>query len=231
MKVSLIIPCYNEANNLSYLLIKIDELIKNSFIQVILVDNGSSDGTKELIEKYAKDNKQIKAVIVKKNIGYGHGIIQGLKKADGDILSWSHADMQTDPLDIIKGLKFFEKNGINIFVKGKRKNRPILDTFFTISMSIFETFYLKKLLWDINAQPTMFSRKLFKSWKNPPTDFSLDLFAYYQAKKSKISVFRFPVKFSERLFGASKWNINWSSKRKFIIRTIEYSIKLKKDIL
>lgn len=231
MKLSLIIPCYNERENLHYLFKKINILIKNQNFEVVLVDNGSSDGTTDLIKKYAKQKRQIKIVIIKKNIGYGHGIHEGLKKASGDILSWSHADMQADPLDVIKGLEIFKKNGLDIFVKGNRYGRPFLDIFFTIGMSCFETLFLRKFLWDINAQPTMFSKRFFKTWVNPPFDFSLDLFSYYQAKKNNIKVFKFPVKFSPRLYGVSKWNINWPAKRKFILRTIKYSIKLKKEIL
>ena len=45
MKLSVIIPCYNESKNLPYLLKRIDELILRNFIKVILVDNGSSDNT------------------------------------------------------------------------------------------------------------------------------------------------------------------------------------------
>ena len=94
-------------------------------------------------------------------------------------------------------------------------------------MSIFETILLGKRLSDINAQPTMFSRKFFETWENPPNDFSLDLFAYYFAKKNKLTVVRFPVFFGKRLHGISHWNIDFRSKLKFINRTIKYSFKLR----
>ena len=230
MKLSLVIPCYNEEENLPQLTKKIDVLNKNRFVQIILVDNGSSDGTRDYLNKYSKKNNQIKIVKINKNLGYGHGIIEGLKKADGDILSWTHADMQTDPLDILKGLEIFKKHGPDIFVKGKRYGRPFTDIIFTVGMSFFETIFLKKFLWDINAQPTMFSKKFFKTWANAPIDFSLDLYAYFNAKKNNIKVYKFPVKFDQRLYGASKWNLNWPAKIKFIHRTLKYSFKLKKEL-
>tara|TARA_B100000575_G_C22685701_1_gene416428 strand:+ start:56 stop:313 length:258 start_codon:yes stop_codon:yes gene_type:complete len=85
-------------------------------------------------------------------------------------------------------------------------------------------------MWDINAQPTIFSRQFFQNWKNPPNDFSLDLYAYYQAKRNKLKIIRFPVKFGERAFGISHWNFSLKSKWNFVKRTIIYSINLKKNI-
>ena len=97
-------------------------------------------------------------------------------------------------------------------------------------MSIFESILLLKPMNDINAQPTMLSRELYGKWKNPPHDFSLDLYAYYIALLMNYKVKRFRVVFGERAFGHSSWNINLSSKYKFIARTIKYSLQLKKHI-
>ena len=97
-------------------------------------------------------------------------------------------------------------------------------------MSLFETIYLRTPLWDINAQPTIFPRAFFSSWKNPPKDFSLDLYAYYQARQAGLAVHRFPVQFGKRLHGTSHWNINWRAKWKFIVRTIDFSRRLRNTL-
>ena len=121
-------------------------------------------------------------------------------------------------------------HGDGVYVKGQRIGRPIADNFFTIGMSIFETCLLGMRLWDINAQPNIFSRNFFESWNNPPYDFSLDLYVYFMARQQGLSVCRFPVNFGERAYGISNWNINWTSKVKFIRRTVEYSFELKKRL-
>mgnify|MGYP000855400415 CR=1 FL=1 len=140
--------------------------------------------------------------------------------------------MQTDPNDVLEGLKFFfnSQNPEKIFVKGRRYGRKLADVFFTIGMSAFETLLMLKAMWDINAQPTMFSRKFFDSWFEPPYDFSLDLYVYYTAKEAGFEVKRFPVLFANRLHGVSNWNVDWKSKLKFIKRTVNYSVELKKKI-
>lgn len=230
MKFSLVIPCYNEASNLPSLLNGCKKLLDRSDIEIILVDNGSTDNTPDVLKHLLSSYRGCRSIRVDINRGYGFGILSGLKAAKGEILGWTHADLQAHPQDSLIGLNKFEKYGLNIFVKGQRYGRPLKDVAFTIGMSIFETVLLKKLMWDINAQPTMFSRQFFQTWIEPPNDFSLDLFAYYKAKEKNIKVYRFPVRFDERVYGVSHWNVNWASKIKFIRRTVSFSLKLKKKI-
>ncbi|MDR6676684.1 glycosyltransferase family 2 protein [Pseudomonas oryzihabitans] len=230
MRFSLVIPCYNEGKNIPLLLERCKVLALNSDVEVILVDNGSTDNTAEVLESLLPQYPGCRSIRVDENQGYGFGIVSGLRSAKGDVLGWTHADMQTDPYDFYRGLQFFESQGYDIFVKGRRYGRPWTDVLFTLGMSVFESVLLARPMWDINAQPTMFSRDFFESWDAPPDDFSLDLYAYYQAKVRGLRVYRFSVRFGERANGVSHWNVNWVAKRKFIQRTIAFSLKLKKRI-
>ena len=164
MKFSLVIPCYNEADSLEILISRCKRLIQKIDCEVILVDNGSTDKTSKILDKTLANCKNIYSVKVKKNIGYGHGILTGLKITKGDIIGWTHADLQTDPIDCLNGIKLLENSNSKIFLKGKRYGRPFFDVFFTIGMTIFETILLGKFMNDINAQPTLFSRELFETW-------------------------------------------------------------------
>lgn len=232
MRFSLIIPCYNEAANLPALIDRIQRSIIQSDVEVVLVDNGSNDATADVLHTLLKDTPAIRSVRVPVNQGYGFGILSGLAEATGEFLGWTHADMQTDPADALRGLELFTKssNPRGLFIKGRRYGRPAADVAFTLAMSVFETALLRTPLWDINAQPTMFPRNLFESWRNPPHDFSLDLYAYYSAKAAGYAVSRFPVHFGERLHGTSHWNVNWSAKAKFIRRTLDFSFRLKREL-
>lgn len=229
MKFSLIIPCYNEAANIPLLLERCAAVAAYPGAEVVLVDNGSTDNSQDVLKALLPKYPGCRSVKVERNQGYGHGILHGLREAQGEILAWTHADMQTDPLDVLNGLEFFKDSG-KVFVKGRRYGRPFGDTAFTVAMSIFETLLLLKPMWDINAQPTMFTKEFFATWRNPPTDFSLDLFAYYQAKAAGLAVHRFPVLFDKRAHGVSHWNVNWAAKWKFIKRTISYSLALKSEL-
>ena len=229
MKLSVVVPCYNEEENIPLILSRFDKLINNRDIEVILVNNGSTDNSEQILSSLVPNYSFAKIVVVEKNQGYGYGILRGLSEADGEYVGWTHADMQTDPKDVIKAYDLIKKEDqINIFVKGRRIGRPLIDVFFTIGMSIFETTLFKSKLNDINAQPNIFPKSFFKEWIYPPSDFSLDLYAFYMARKRNLKVFRFPVEFSKRLHGTSKWNTGFKSKIKFIQRTLKFSFELKR---
>ena len=233
MNFSLVIPCYNEQDTVQKILDTTKDIFIKNNIELILVNNGSSDNThkklKDIISKYT----HVKYVNLKNNLGYGGGILEGLKVCKGEVIGWTHADLQTNPLDAILAFEKFKNNKKNykLYVKGNRQNRPFFDKFFTFGMSVFETILLRKILYDVNAQPTIFPKDFYKKWVNPPTDFSLDLYSYYFAIKNKYKIDRIKVNFLKRIYGNSKWNYNFYSRIRFIWRTVIYSIKLKfKDV-
>ena len=228
IRYSLVIPCFNELENIKVIIERFKDLdISNNF-ELIIVNNGSTDQTNAYVSSLIDSIKCLKYINIKKNIGYGHGIIEGLKSAEGQFIGWTHADLQTDINDGIKGFKYFEESKTKdiLFVKGLRRKRRFVDEFFTIAMSIISSILLKKYLWDINAQPNLFPKSFFKSWENPPFDFSLDLYVLNKAKKYKFNIKRFPVEFKDRIFGSSKWNNDFLSKIKFIKRNFTYILKL-----
>ena len=231
INLSIVIPCFNEAKSLPKLVKDFSKKLKRKDVELILVNNGSNDSTETIISNLKKDYNFLKMIKLKKNNGYGNGILQGLKKAKGKYISWTHADLQTDPYDVIIGFEKFEKElSPKIFIKGNRLGRPLKDIIFTIGMSIFETILLKKFFWDVNAQPNIFHKNFFNMLEKIPLDFSFDLFFYFNAKKKNLKILRFPVKYPRRKFGVSHWNTDFKNKMKFIKRTIKYSFQLKKEL-
>lgn len=231
MKASIIIPCYNEEKNIAGLVERFKQFVKYENIpelELVLVNNGSKDNTEYEILKFAADNSFIKLAKVEVNQGYGYGILTGLKTATGDWLGWMHADLQSNPDVFVKMFKcaYYEKG--SFLYKGSRKNRPVSDTLFTLGMSCFESIYLGVGLLDINAQPTLLDRKYYECWKEPPYDFSLDLFVYYLAKRKKVEIKRFKSKQYQRENGVSSWNTGMQARIKLIKRVISYSRQMKR---
>ena len=108
--LSIVIPCYNEESNLMEIIKQIDEILLNTKFEIefILVNNGSTDNSKNILETLINDNRQIKLINIENNIGYGSGILSGLKIANGDVLSWTHADLQTDFFDVIRAYNKYQ---------------------------------------------------------------------------------------------------------------------------
>ena len=202
MRVSLIIPCYNEEGNIDSLIKKCENFLSNEKNELVLVNNGSSDDTEKKIDKYSTISNLTK-VNVRENQGFGYGVLQGLSASSGDILSYTHADLQTNPNDVIEGLKFFEgKMDSNLFVKGHRINKiknnwKVIDLFVSYSMTVFESLLFQRILYDIHAQPVIFHRNFFKLWISPPKDMTFDVYTYCLAKKKDYKISRFPVNFDK----------------------------------
>lgn len=231
-KLSIVVPCYNEAKNIPLILDRFNDIINRNDIEIILVNNGSSDNSQQVMDELVPKFTFSRVINVAVNQGYGYGIVSGLKVATGEFIGYTHADMQANPSDVLKALEIIEKqqDPNNCYVKGDRKGRPLFDQLFTIGMSAFESLYLGTRLWDINAQPNVFHNSLIKELKNTPNDFSLDLYFLYKAQIKGLNIIRFNVVFPERIHGESSWNTGLSAKWKFIKRTIKFSIKLKKQL-
>lgn len=228
-KLSIVIPCYNEAESIPSLLERIKASMDRDDVEVILVNDGSKDNTAEVLAQHARGMHFIKIVTNLTNQGYGGAILEGLKAARGQYIGWMHGDLQTPFKDALVALKAIEESSEpeHLYIKGLRLNRPLFDQFFTVGMSIFESILLWTPLWDINAQPNIFPRSFFDSWQNPPRDFSIDLYSFYQARKGGLRIMRIPVIFPPREFGHSSWNFGFKSKFKFIARTIEFSMRMR----
>jgi len=100
MKVSIIIPCYNELNTIKAIIDAVRKLHYDNK-EIILIDDFSNDGTRELIRKSIED-KVDKVFYHNKNIGKGAAIRSGLKEATGDIVVIQDADIEYDPEEILK---------------------------------------------------------------------------------------------------------------------------------
>lgn len=230
-KLSIVVPCYNEEKNIPLIVERFKELTDrvDEEIELILVNNGSGDNSEAVLQEVVATNKFVKTVKVEVNQGYGYGIIQGLKAATAKYLSWTHADMQSDPLDFIQGIKIIKNNNSDkLFVKGRRKERPLLDAFFTFGMSCFVSLMFGRRINDISAQPTIFNRSLIENkFDTLPWDFALDMYIFILAKKENFSVIRFPVIFGQRAHGESSWNTGMSARIKLIKRYFSLGIKLR----
>ncbi len=230
-ELSIIIPCYNEEKNLLNLINEIKVIKKKNFdinLEFILVNDGSTDQTFLTLRNLNQD-EIFKIVDLKQNSGYGGSIQEGLKFSTSNVLSWTHSDLQCDLNDVIELYRLNKEQFLNekILVKGKRIKRNFFDSFFSNSMAILASIIFQKKFYEINAQPKIFSRKLFNEFKNAPKDFSLDLYLLFIAKKKLYKIIEHPVVYKKRIAGVSKGGDSLFGKIKLTLRTLKYIINLR----
>jgi polyisoprenyl-phosphate glycosyltransferase len=227
---SVVVPCFNEAENLDELLRRFSVFMNDGTAELILVDNGSTDATPELKNELLQKFSFLKWVSIEENIGYGHGILQGLLKAEGKYTAYSHADLQTDPNDVFRGMQILNQLGLPcVFIKGVRKGRGLVARFFSRGMEIVVAAILGVKMFEINSQPVFFDRQLLEDLVKPPVHWGFDLYVYYIALKRNYRMQRIDVEFPERKAGKSKWNEGFLSRIKLAVVMIKYCFEIKKD--
>ena len=227
--LSIVIPIFNEEDNIPELFkrIKIFNTEVDFYHEFIMVDGNSSDASVSIIEKLTKEYTDINLSLIKMNKkhGYGYDIMTGIKAAQFDYLSWTHADLQTDINDLKIGYALIQNSKRDIVLKGKRKNRALLPELFTFGMQVYVYLKLGVSLSDINAQPKMFSRKFYEAYliEEAPNDFSLDLYLLVMAKRNNIPISEFSVFFNKRIAGTAKGGGgSWRNRFSLIKRTVKY---------
>lgn len=230
--LSLIIPCYNEEKNIPLLVERMVRIVDAhpGLLEVVMVENGSRDDSRRILEEAVRKYTFLKLVLVEKNIGYGHGIMAGLARASAPVLSWTHADLQTDPEDVVAAYMLLVRSSESkgkIAVKGRRGSRRLLDAIFTVGMSLAARLLLGERMTDINAQPKLFGRDLYALLVDPPLDFSLDLYWMYCATRAGYQIAEVRVGWLPREHGISKSAPNLRGKIKTAARTISAMVRLR----
>lgn len=128
-ELSVVIPVFNENENLLPLMIKLDDALGNTgkTYEIIMIDDGSADGSFEVMKGLADSYSNLKIIRFRRNFGQTSAFSAGFDAARGSVVITMDADLQNDPADIQKLLQELEK-GYDI-VSGWRKDRK--DEFFT----------------------------------------------------------------------------------------------------
>jgi glycosyltransferase involved in cell wall biosynthesis len=103
-KLSIVIPCYNEINTIETIIDMVRDVDLEVEREIVLVDDGSEDGTREYLEKI-KDQEDLKVVFHPANRGKGAALRTGFEQAGGDVVLIQDADLEYDPCDYPRLLK------------------------------------------------------------------------------------------------------------------------------
>lgn len=208
-KLSIIIPVYNEKNTIEELLNKI-YLLKDIKKEIIVVDDASNDGSINILKK--NKNKITKLIYHKKNLGKGAAIRSAQKFVKGDVVIIQDADLEYDPQDYYKLLRFVNK-GYKV-VYGSRvlgKNRYLLKNFSSITriffnhiLTIISNLLNNQRLTDAHTCYKMFTSDVFLRIRLKENDFSFCPEITTKIGLKKIKIKEVPINYSGRNYDDGK---------------------------
>lgn len=212
MKLSIIIPCYNEANTIEKILEKIYDSYKESK-EIIVIDDFSTDGTREILIKNLGSFKY-NLILNDKNYGKGYCIKEGVIKASGEIIVIQDADLEYDPADYYNLINPIKNNYADV-VFGSRfqggQERRVL--YFWHCFGNYLLTFLSNTLTNINLSDMEVGLKAFKSTILKNIKLKENRFGFEPEITAKISklnlrIFEVGISYHGRTYEQGK-KINW----------------------
>lgn len=209
-KISVIVPCFNEEENLIPLVKRIEKVLQYNKIkgEIILVNDGSTDDTQKIIENLKKKYSDVKAVSHKKNRGIVASWKTGLELSKGDYILIIDADLQYQPDNIPRLYKkITEHNLINkkCIVQGYRKitnKRKTIRYFLSKLLCFILNILFSMNLKDNKSGFLICKRSIFKDILNYKYRYNyFQHFIMVAANKKDYKIIQIPVKFEERCAG------------------------------
>ena len=207
-KISIVVPCFNEQNNISPLFEKVKSVLnKNASceLEFIFVDDGSTDKTLEILRDLSRTDSSVKYVSFSRNFGKEAALFAGLKNATGDYVAVMDADLQ-DPPELLKDM--YEQMGGGEFdcIAARRIDRdgePKIRSFFA------RIFY--KLINKISEVELVDGARDFRLMSRKYIDALLRLSEYNRFSKGLFNWVGFKTKWIEyknveRAEGETKWS-------------------------
>lgn len=212
MKLSIVVPVYNEAPNLEKV---VDHLMRTEYPierEWVFIDDCSTDGSLKILERLAQ-KYPIRMIQQEKNQGKGAAVIRGIKESRGDVVMIQDADFEYDPkdvpsllqpilddqADVVYGSRF-KKNANQVH----RTYHYFVNRFLTFLSNLFSGIYLT----DMETCYKIFRADLLKSMNLQSNRFGIEVELTAYLAKTKARIFELPIRYYPRTRLQGK-KINW----------------------
>lgn len=228
--LSVVVPVYNERYLVEELLTQVLAVTAPGIgqLQIIVVDDGSTDGTTVIAQRLAAAHAdRIQCIAKPRNEGKGSAVRTGIDAATGDLIAIQDADLEYDPRDLAAMVRPFQEDGADVvygsrFAQGSR--RRVLYFRHTIGNRVLT--FLSNLFTDLNLTDVetcykMFRASLIKSIPIRSNDFALEIEITAKIAKRNCQVFEVPISYRGRTYREGK-KIGWRDGFNAIAAAVRY---------
>jgi len=208
MRMSIIMPVYNERATVLEIIDRVEALPLEK--EIIIVDDGSTDGTRDLLQRLAPDRAIV--ILHQGNLGKGTAIRSGLARASGDVIVIQDADLEYDPQDLLKLLRPITEGKAQVVYgsrfTGERKNmffwHWVGNRFLTLVTDIlFDT-----TLSDMETCYKMFTAEVIKGIQLRSRRFEIEVEMTAKVLRAGYRIYEVPISYAGREFHEGK-KITW----------------------
>ena len=206
MKLSVLIPVYNEKNTIREIIKRVQDT--GLATEIVIVDDGSRDGTREILAEYDGKNG-IRVILHEKNAGKGAALRTAIQSATGDVMLIQDADLEYDPREYAGLLKPIEENMADV-VYGSRflgaPHRAILfwNMIANKLLTLMTNILYNNILTDMETGYKVFRREVVSGMKLRANRFDFEPEFTAKILKSKVRVFEVPITFNPREYDEGK---------------------------
>jgi glycosyltransferase involved in cell wall biosynthesis len=211
MKLSIVIPVYNEKDTLEKIVDLVRE-VDGVEKEIVIVDDGSKDGSIEIIGKIKEKYPDIKTVIKGYNRGKGHTLKVGFKETTGDYVIIQDADLEYDPQDYKKLLRALEEDKVDVVYgsrfSGNYEKMSSLHYFGNKLLTVLTNLFYGVMLTDMETCYKLVPGDFIRSIdiKSERFDFEPEITA--KILKSGLKIREVPISYKGRAFSEGK-KITW----------------------
>lgn len=224
MFLSIIIPIYNEKDTILELLNRIEKVGLKKEYEILMIDDGSTDGTREILEKIKNENNY-KVLFKEKNSGKGESLKLGFKKAVGQYVIVQDADLEYDPKDYLKLLEEISKHKKTVVYgsrfMGEYKDMSSLHYFGNQLLTFITNLLYGVKLTDMETCYKLFPRELIQSLKLRASRFEFEPEVTAKILKKGYKIVEVPISYAGRSHSEGK-KITWKDGFSAIFSLVKY---------
>jgi len=210
-KISLIVPTYNEKENIENMLFTLSESLDKNKInyEIIVVDDKSTDGTIDIVNKLKSEIKGLKLMVRGRNPGFGYSLLDGSKEASGELICWVMADLSDDFEVIPKMMEIIDEGadmviGSRNISGGSRGDQGKLKALGSAQFSAFAKILFKLPVYDITNAFRTFRKELINKIPLENNNFAISPEFALRAHVAGYKLAEIPVTYKDRNVGEAK---------------------------
>ena len=206
MKVSVIIPVYNEVNTIEEILRRVEA--QNLANEILIIDDGSTDGTREKLASLNEDG-HLRIILHDHNQGKGAAVRTGIQQATGDVFLIQDADLEYDPRDYPALIKPIEEGIADVvygsrFLGGPRRTTMFWHMVANKMLTFMTNLLYNTILSDMETGYKVFKQETVKGMKIRANKFDFEPEFTAKILKRKARVYEVPISFNPRDYDEGK---------------------------